>query len=379
MKPFYKKENYVIVLKTLVLSTLGLYAIFNDFLNTGVALISTSIYLVFVFTFLNTLLRKKDSNWLIHYKKTLSVLLYAVIIIGLFETPSNNMIMIFIFAELLVFLNVYAYFKFRTRNNLDESESIIKKWGLLRFCFRMFFIGATVLLIISVLYQYQPLDKVFDPYYFLLLIILLIELFISHLNSSLKLKNEQTQAELLHLRSQLNPHFFFNTLNNLYGLTIKNSKLAPEVILKLSEMMRYTIYEGEKRSVTIKDEITYLENYIELHKIRYKKSVLIEFNHAIDKSLTITPLLFINLLENAFKHGVDTLREDAFIKMNLSNKENVIYFSIENNFNEKKKNQKIGIGQTNLKRRLSLLYPKKHTLEFTQTENIYKVVLKISI
>ena len=207
----------------------------------------------------------------------------------------------------------------------------------------------------------------------------MIELFISNLNTSLKLKNEQTQAELLHLRSQLNPHFFFNTLNNLYALTIKNSKLAPEVILKLSEMMRYTIYEGEKRNVTIKDEITYLENFIELHKIRYKKSVLIEFNHTIDKSLTITPLLFINLLENAFKHGVDTLREDAFIKMNLSNKENIIYFSIENNFNEKPKNQKIGIGQTNLKRRLSLLYPKKHTLEFAQQKNIYKVALKISI
>lgn len=379
MKAFFKEKSNIIVFKTLVLSTLGVYAILNGFRNTGIALISSSIYLVFVVTFIKMSLHKEDSNWFIHSKKILFALLYATSIIGLFETPSNNMGIRFILAEVFVFLHVYAYFEFRARNNLDESESIIKKWGPLRFCFRMFFIGVTVLLILTVLYQYEPLDAIFDPYYFVLLIAFLIELFISHLNTSIKLKNEQTQAELLHLRSQLNPHFFFNTLNNLYALTIKNSKLAPEVILKLSEMMRYTIYEGEKRNVTIKDEITYLENYIELHKIRYKKSVLIEFNHAFDKSLTIAPLLFINLLENAFKHGVDSLREDAFIKMNLSNKGNTIYFSIENNFKEKKKNQKTGIGQTNLKRRLSLLYPKKHTLEFTQQKNIYKVILKISI
>ena len=156
MKPFFKKENYIIVLKTLVLSTLGVYAILNGFRNTGIALISTSVYLIFVFIFFNMPLSKKDNYSLIHYKKILFALLYAVIIIGLFETPSNNMLIRFIFAELLVFLNVYAYFEFRARNNLDESESIIKKWGPLRFCFRMFFIGATVLLIISVLYQYQP-------------------------------------------------------------------------------------------------------------------------------------------------------------------------------------------------------------------------------
>jgi sensor histidine kinase YesM len=291
----------------------------------------------------------------------------------------KNIWLLIVFSEFIVFLLVYIYLKFRNRNNINEDENIIKKWGLLRFCFRMFFIAVTVLLVVAVIKEYSFIEDILDPSYFILLFVFLIDLLIHHINTTVRLKNEQTQAELLHLRSQLNPHFFFNTLNNLYGLTIKNSKQAPEVILKLSEMMRYTIYQGEKSSVTIKNEITYLENYIELHKIRYKKSVLITFNQDIDKTLTIAPLLFINLLENAFKHGVETLEEDAFIKINLTNDAKIIYFSIENNFDETKKNQPKGIGLTNLKRRLSLLYPKKHTLEFTRQSNIYNVTLKISL
>lgn len=303
------------------------------------------------------------------------VLMSIVLISGIIEYMLTRLI----FAEFLTFLYVYHYFQFRNRNNINENVNIIKKWGLLRFCFRMFFIAYTVLAFFAVLFQYEPLGNIYDPYYVIFLFAFLIDVFVSHINKTVRLKNEQTQAELLHLRSQLNPHFFFNTLNNLYGLTIKNSKQAPEVILKLSEIMRYTIYQGEKSRVSIKDEISYLENYIELHKIRYKKSVFIAFNHTVDETLTIAPLLFINLLENAFKHGVDTLEEDAFITMNLTNDANGVHFSIENNFDDTTENQRNGIGLTNLKRRLSLLYPKKHTLTFTNRSNVYKVTLKISI
>lgn len=131
-----------------------------------------------------------------------------VIVTNIFESPINNMIIRFVQIEFLVFLCVYAYIKFRNRNNLDESESIIKKWGLLRFLFRMFFIAVTVLLIVSIIYESSLLGNIFDPYYFVLLIAYLLEVFITHLYQSVQLKNEQTQAELVHLRSQLNPHFF---------------------------------------------------------------------------------------------------------------------------------------------------------------------------
>jgi hypothetical protein len=192
------------------------------------------------------------------------------------------------------------------------------------------------------------------------------------------LKAEKAKTELSLLRAQINPHFFFNTLNNLYALTIKNSKQAPDVILKLSDMMRYTIYEGEKETVKLGDEIDYLNNYIELHKIRYKKSVEITFKHDIDTNLTITPLLYIILLENAFKHGIETLTENAFIHINLYEDPNFIYFDIENNFDPKEINETNGIGIQNLKRRLSLLYNQNHELLVDKTNNIYKATLKIS-
>lgn len=191
------------------------------------------------------------------------------------------------------------------------------------------------------------------------------------------LKAEKSQAELSLLRTQINPHFFFNTLNNLYALTVKNSKQAPEVILKLSDMMRYTIYEGEKETVKLGDEITYLKNYIELHKIRYKKSVEITFNHTINTELTVAPLLFIILLENAFKHGIETLTENAYIHINLHEVNNYICFIVENNFDSKEINESTGIGLKNLKRRLSLLYKDQHDLSINKTENTYKTILKV--
>jgi len=192
------------------------------------------------------------------------------------------------------------------------------------------------------------------------------------------LKAEKSKAELSLLRIQINPHFFFNTLNNLYALTVKNSKQAPDVILKLSDMMRYTIYEGEKETVKIGDEIAYLNNYIELHKIRYKKTVEITFKHEIDTNLSITPLLFIILLENAFKHGIETLTENAYINIDLFEDKDFIYFIIENNFDAKEIEPSQGIGLQNLQRRLSLLYNQKHELSVDKTNNTYKTFLKIS-
>ncbi|MEO0572598.1 MAG: histidine kinase, partial [Bacteroidota bacterium] len=137
------------------------------------------------------------------------------------------------------------------------------------------------------------------------------------LNWLISVKLNQTHAELQLLKSQVNPHFFFNTLNNLYGLVVEKSEQAPEMVLKLSDMMRYTIYEGKEDVVSLTDEIQYLKNYIELHKIRHQKSVDIRFEHDVQSDLKVAPLLFIILLENAFKHGVEGLTENAFIRLEL--------------------------------------------------------------
>jgi len=193
------------------------------------------------------------------------------------------------------------------------------------------------------------------------------------------LKVEKSKAELEMLQAQINPHFFFNTLNNLYALTIKNSDKAPEVILKLSDMMRYTIYEGKKDLVPIKDEIEYLTNYIELHKIRYRNNVDIKFTHDINTSLKVSPLLFIIFLENAFKHGLEKDHENGYIHMNLEESNGQIHFRIENNFNKDLQDQTNGIGLTNLKRRLDLTYPKNYEMNITTTNNVYAANLKINL
>lgn len=193
-----------------------------------------------------------------------------------------------------------------------------------------------------------------------------------------QLKNEKAKAELQLLKNQINPHFFFNTLNNLYGLTVEKSDKAPEMILKLSEMMRYTIYEGKEDFVALNSEITYLTNYIELHKIRYQKKVNISFDLDAKHNHKIAPLLFIILLENAFKHGVEGLTEDAYISMKLKTTDDDIRFSVENNF-DLTKNVTSGIGLNNLKQRLKLMYPNKHNYSAEKQSSTYKTTLEIQI
>ncbi|HEU0126850.1 MAG TPA: histidine kinase, partial [Flavobacterium sp.] len=141
----------------------------------------------------------------------------------------------------------------------------------------------------------------------------------------------------------------------------------------LSDMMRYSIYEGEKESVTIGEEVEFLENYITLHKMRYHKEIMVDFNFDVDKRQKIAPLLFIILVENAFKHGVESLRNSAYIKMRLTNFQNNICFNIENNY--EKSGNKLGIGLKNMKRRLELMYPNCHELTFSAKENVYSVQL----
>tara|TARA_R100000935_G_scaffold13736_4_gene27548 strand:+ start:132581 stop:133375 length:795 start_codon:yes stop_codon:yes gene_type:complete len=219
----------------------------------------------------------------------------------------------------------------------------------------------------------------FIALYFILIFVSIAYWLFKQIKSLIRLKNEKSKTELMHLKSQVNPHFFFNMLNNLYGLVDKDAKKAQELILKLSDMMRYSIYDGEKDTVLLSEEITYLENYIELHKMRYHKAIDIQFNiDTNDTDYEIMPLLFIILLENAFKHGVENLREYAYVHINLMANNNRVTFEIENNFDETQDAPNAGIGIKNLKRRLELVYPKNHTLTLSKTDTIYNATLTIT-
>ena len=215
--------------------------------------------------------------------------------------------------------------------------------------------------------------------YYILLLILGFFWFVKQMVSFFRLRNEKAKTELLHLKSQVNPHFFFNTLNNLYGLVESDSKKAQALILKLSDIMRYSIYEGEKEEVSLKAEVDYLKNYIELHKMRYHKSIDVTFETEIEEDCKLMPLLFIILLENAFKHGVENLSKDAYVRVNVGSKNNTVFFEIENNFDPAIANEEKGIGLKNLKRRLELVYPEKHSLSFSTSENVYKAKLRLHL
>lgn len=190
---------------------------------------------------------------------------------------------------------------------------------------------------------------------------------------------EKSETELNLLKQQINPHFFFNTLNNLYALSLTKDKQTPEVILQLSELMRYVIYQGKEKHVFLKEEIKYIEDYIQLQQIRLAKRLDFKFEKNVDNEhLKIPPLLFITFVENAFKHGVEPAENPCFLHLSLKTEGNQLTFICKNSM-EEKSNEPAGIGLENLKRRLELRFPKAHAIEINEGENQFTATLKISL
>lgn len=242
-----------------------------------------------------------------------------------------------------------------------------------------YFYGITTLFILIFNDSFGEDDNliVFSLLFFTSMAIWAIRWVIIQVRLILTLKNEKKKAELLHLKTQVNPHFFFNTLNNLYGLVDQDPTKAQELILKLSEMMRYSIYEGQKEWVTLDEEIEYIENYMDLHRMRYHKAIDIKFDIQVeDRNIKVMPLLFIILVENAFKHGVEKLRKDAFVHLRLVTTSKVVDFEVENNFDMEEVQDNTGIGLNNLRQRLELVYSKKYELEMSELpKGIFKARL----
>ncbi len=219
--------------------------------------------------------------------------------------------------------------------------------------------------------------------YYVIIIFSLLSLaiywLINQIKDLLTIRNEKKKTELMLLKSEVSPHFFFNMLNNLYAMVDKDPSLAKKTIIRLSDMMRYSIYEGKKELVTIEEEIDFINNYINLHKVRYHREIDVQFNVEVeDKQVKVTPLLFIILVENAFKHGIETITKNAFIHINLKSDSRRITFEIENNF-EKDKENKPGIGLENLKRRLELLYSDKSKFDTEIKNDIYYSKLELTV
>ncbi|MFI3331216.1 MAG: histidine kinase [Rikenellaceae bacterium] len=195
-------------------------------------------------------------------------------------------------------------------------------------------------------------------------------------------ENARIKAELDNLKSQINPHFLLNTLNNIYALTAIDSDKAQKAIQELSRLLRYILYDNHSDMVGLKNEVEFLNNYIELMRIRLTKNVKLEVNFNIKEndSTQIAPLIFISLIENAFKHGVSA-DKPSFIEINMDNspEKGELTLSIKNSNNAKSSTDKSGngIGLEQVKKRLELQYPEGYSWEIKQDTDTYSSVLSL--
>ncbi|MEO1515160.1 MAG: histidine kinase [Bacteroidota bacterium] len=186
-----------------------------------------------------------------------------------------------------------------------------------------------------------------------------------------QLAKQKLETELGLLKQQINPHFFFNTLNNLYSLSLSQSAETPEVIMRLSELMRYVIYRGRDKLVGLSEEMDYIEDYIGLQQIRMHKQFDLQMARVGEEAgLEVPPLLFIILVENAFKHGIEPSHGACHLHIELSAGGDRIVLRVENSF-EAENDKESGIGLENLRRRLDLLYPDRHELRLDQKDGIF--------
>ncbi len=200
-------------------------------------------------------------------------------------------------------------------------------------------------------------------------------------NQKKELQNQKLNAELNYLKAQVNPHFLFNTLHNLNYLTQAKKDEASEVVIRLSNIMRYMIYDSSKSEVPVEKEVGYIKDYLNLEEIRLNNNFDIAFNTEIKNSgVMIAPLILIPFVENAFKHGISDNRPDSWIRMDLKvTAEELSFESINSVYNKKRVEEQSGFGLENLKQRLKLSYPDKFSLEVLDREMEYCVKLKVDL
>lgn len=204
-------------------------------------------------------------------------------------------------------------------------------------------------------------------------------IFLQRKNMNLELQNVNIEKDFL--KAQLNPHFLFNTLNNLYGLVVNKHPLAPETIINISDLMSYTLYESNIEKVPVEKELDFIKNYFFLERMRYSssKDISLTIEPLENDDLEIAPLLSFTFIENAFKHGLNG-KDNNFLHISIKIVNNIFYFVIENNKeNFKQKTALGGIGLKNTQKRLDLIYPNSHTLQIEDRDDSFFVSLTINL
>jgi len=212
----------------------------------------------------------------------------------------------------------------------------------------------------------------------------LFKFWLRNQRSTQNLKEEKLEAELKFLKSQIHPHFLFNTLNNLYALTLDKSDQAPEVVMKLSSLLDYMLYEANDPKVSLEKEVKLIEDFLALESIRYGNSLEIDFNlRGSTSGYYIAPMLLLPFVENSFKHGLSKQSSKPWIKIDMLMERGLLHFKVNNSQGRIKKDSKEsyteGIGLANVRRRLELIYQKNYSLKILDKEDYFEIDLFINL
>jgi len=195
------------------------------------------------------------------------------------------------------------------------------------------------------------------------------------------LEREKVSTELKFLKAQINPHFLFNTLNNLYSYVVTNSPKAPDMVLQLSGMLDYILYKSQNKVVALREEIETIDHFVELEKIRYGDRLSVKLEVEGDQSILISPLILLSLVENAFKHGASGDINHPIINIYIRGNQGIVHCEISNTKSEHNgelnDSYKEGIGLTNIKRQLNLIYPDNHSIEIQDGDEDFNISVDI--
>ncbi len=288
-----------------------------------------------------------------------------------------------------VFLIVYLNLRFLFPVFLEKGKYIL--YGI--FVLALISLGAGFYIILFDSW----IDYIFSGYYFIayygffdISLYFVIYIFVTSLLRLARgwfhlqeIEKEKTVAELKALKSQINPHFLFNSLNSIYSLARKNSTQVPEKVIQLSDLMRHIIYDSDVEFILLPKEIEMIRNYIELQNLRTPDNEKIELDVTGEiEGKKVAPLIFLPFVENSFKHGLKSGAENPFVKIKIEVLPNDLIFEIENSKGKKTEisdSKYKGIGIENVKKRLALIYPNQHSLNISETENTFKVILQIKL
>lgn len=314
-------------------------------------------------------------------------------IIGIFNKKENTLLIPFIYGTVI---NIFLFYLSCNLFNISfRKQQSYSKWILfslillLTFTFAESLIDSFYAKYSNPLKEYSLMNNIFIGNLVIHIVFWGLAIAYSFTFKAIKnekqkqlLTQEKLSTELSYLKSQINPHFLFNTLNNLFSLARKNNDLeTANGISQLSKMMRYMLYEGDVEKIPLSKEIDYIENYIQLQKLRFHKEDDITINVDVKgnaDNFMITPLILVSFIENAFKHGI-RIQNPSKIEIQFNIEKETLCFNIKNTKHKHQLNKEYsGFGLANVKNRLNLLYSNNHILNIIETESIYEVDLKLN-